>query len=215
MNDDGEGHQPLELALELPLERPLELNDRQQKFDVPSPSLIVLIGISGSGKSTFARKHFKQSQIVSSDSCRLLVADDENDQSATLDAFAVLHLIVRRRLVRGLLTVVDATNIKKRSREPLLRFAAETGVPALAVVLDMPQEIIIARHLERTDRAFPVDVIEHQHRQMRDGMSTLDHEGFERIIVLDSVEQTNNVSFNIIPTPTTLSTQHDPNPIAG
>lgn len=207
MNDDGEGHGALEL--------PLELNDRQQSFDVPSPSLIVLIGVSGSGKSTLARKHFKPSQIVSSDFCRLLVADDENDQSATRDAFAVLHLIVRRRLVRGLLTVVDATNIKKRSREPLLRFAMETGVPALAVVLDLPQEIIISRHLKRTDRDFAVDVIDRQHRQMLDGMATLDQEGFERIIVLDSVEQADQVSFNIVPAPTTLSTQHDPNPIAG
>ena len=75
--------------------------------------LVVLVGVSGSGKSTFARTHFKPTEVVSSDFCRGLVADDENDQSATPDAFDVLHYIVGTRLRRGLLTVVDATNVQQ------------------------------------------------------------------------------------------------------
>ena len=191
------------------------LNENQQQFDIPSPSLIVLIGVSGSGKSTFARKHFQPSQIVSSDLCRVLVADDENDQSATLDAFAVLHLIVRRRLGRGLLTVVDATNIKRRSREPLLKFASETGTPAIAIVLDLPEDIVIDRHRKRTDRDFSVDVIEQHYRQIIDGTARLDEEGFQRIIVLDSERQIDGASLNIVPSITTTSTQRDPSPTAG
>lgn len=61
-------------------------------------SLVVLIGASGSGKSTFARRHFKPTEIISSDFCRGLVADDENDQSASGDAFDVLHYIAGKRL---------------------------------------------------------------------------------------------------------------------
>ncbi|MFB8016895.1 AAA family ATPase, partial [Streptomyces rochei] len=79
---------------------------------LPADLLCALIGPPGAGKSTFARQHFKPTEIVSSDFCRALVADDENDQSATGDAFEVLHLIVDKRLARGRLTVIDATNLR-------------------------------------------------------------------------------------------------------
>src|SRR5204862_7205859 len=90
---------------------------------IPELSFVVLIGVSGSGKSTFARKHFKPTEVLSSDACRGLVADDENDQSATQDAFEVLHFIAARRLAAGRLTVVDATNVQPTARKPLLELA--------------------------------------------------------------------------------------------
>lgn len=74
-------------------------------------SLVVLIGATGSGKSTFARAHFKATEVISSDFCRGLVADDENDQSASGDAFDVLHYIAGKRLAAGRRTVVDATSL--------------------------------------------------------------------------------------------------------
>jgi len=189
--------------------------NQDQRIDIPSRSLIVLIGASGSGKSTFARKHFKPSQIVSSDYCRVLVADDENDQSATEDAFAVLHLILQGRLRRGRLTVVDATNLKRRAREPLLRIASESRVPAIAIVLDLPESVAIARHIERTDRNFDVDVIKRQYRQLADGILMLDQEGFARIIVLKTEDQIDNVSFNIVKQITKPSTPPDLSPTTG
>ena len=91
--------------------------------------LVVLVGVSGSGKSTFARAHFKPTEVVSSDFCRGLVADDENDQSATPDAFDVLHYIVGTRLRRGLLTVVDATNVQQAARASLVALAAQPRRP--------------------------------------------------------------------------------------
>src|SRR5215467_8758590 len=101
---------------------------------IPELSLVTLIGISGSGKSTFARKHFKSTEIISSDFCRALVSDDENDQSATEDAFAVLHFIARKRLAAGRLTVVDATNVQPESRRPLVELAREFHVLPVAIV---------------------------------------------------------------------------------
>src|SRR5437764_2963180 len=97
----------------------------QMKLIIPNMSLIVLVGASGSGKSTFARKHFKPTEVLSSDFCRGLVADDENDQAATGDAFDVLHYIAAKRLAAGKLTVVDATNVQAAARKPLLAFARE------------------------------------------------------------------------------------------
>ena len=104
-----------------------------EQITVPAMGLVVLIGISGSGKSTFARTHFKPTEVVSSDFCRGLVADDENDQSATPDAFDVLHYIVSTRLRRGLLTVVDATN-NMGGAAPDSRAAITRAVPDVRYV---------------------------------------------------------------------------------
>src|SRR5205814_6420056 len=95
------------------------------KLTIPELSLVVLIGPSGSGKSTFARRHFKPTEVLSSDFCRGLVRDDENDQAASRDAFDVLHLIAARRLAAGRLTVVDATNLQADGRKPLLILAGK------------------------------------------------------------------------------------------
>src|SRR6476619_6371743 len=86
---------------------------------IPELSLVVLIGASGCGKSTFARTHFKPFETLSSDFCRGLVSNDENDQAATKAAFETLHFIAAKRLEAGLLTVVDATNVQPESRKPL------------------------------------------------------------------------------------------------
>src|SRR6516165_1713691 len=108
-------------------------------IDVPELSLVVLIGASGSGKSTFAAAHFAPTEVISSDFCRGLVADDENDQSATKDAFDVLHFIAGKRLAAGRLTVIDATNVQPESRKDLIRLARDHDVLPVAIVLDLPE----------------------------------------------------------------------------
>src|SRR3954447_21950028 len=97
-------------------------------ISVPELSLVVLIGPSGSGKSSFARKHFRPTEIVSSDVCRGLVSDDENDQSATKPAFELLHTIVEKRLERGRLTVVDATSVRREDRKSLVQIGRKFNV---------------------------------------------------------------------------------------
>jgi diadenosine tetraphosphatase ApaH/serine/threonine PP2A family protein phosphatase len=105
---------------------------------VPEQCLVLLVGIAGSGKSSFAARHFAETEVVSSDRCRALISDDETDQRATADAFALLRTIVAARLARGRLTVVDATNLDPESRAPLLALAREAHVQAVAIVLDPP-----------------------------------------------------------------------------
>ena len=106
---------------------------------IPELSLVVLVGPSGCGKSTFARFHFKATEILSSDFCRSLVADDENAQWATNDAFDVLHYVARKRLVAGRLTVIDATNVQPEARKPLVALAREFHVLPVAIVLNLPE----------------------------------------------------------------------------
>ncbi|RSN68373.1 polynucleotide kinase-phosphatase [Actinomadura sp. WAC 06369] len=160
-----------------------------REIRLPAMGLVVLVGVSGSGKSHFARKHFTPTQIVSSDFCRGVVSDDENDQSATGDAFDLLHYIVGKRLRRGLLTVVDATNVQVKARQQLLALAKEHDVLAAAIVLDVPEGVAAARNAARPDRAdLPAHVLPRQRRELRRGLRSLGRE-FRRAYVLNGVEE--------------------------
>lgn len=153
-------------------------------------SLVVLVGATGSGKSTFARRHFKPTEIVSSDFCRGLVADDENDQSASKDAFDVLHYIAGKRLAAGRLTVVDATSVQREARRQLVQLAREHDVLPIAIVLDLPEEVCAARNAARPDRAhLPRHVIQRHRRELRRSLKGLEREGFRKVHVLRSVEE--------------------------
>src|SRR5439155_1000930 len=113
---------------------------------IPELSIVVLIGASGSGKSTFARKHFRPTEVLSSDYCRGLVSDDENDQAATSDAFDVLHFIAAKRLAAGRLTVVDATNVQASARRPLVALAREHHVIPVAIDFNLPEKLCEQRN---------------------------------------------------------------------
>ncbi|QIJ65233.1 polynucleotide kinase-phosphatase [Streptomyces sp. JB150] len=153
-------------------------------------SLVVLVGASGSGKSTFARRHFKPTEVISSDFCRGLVADDENDQSASADAFDVLHYIAGKRLAAGRRTVVDATSVQKESRRQLLDLAKRHDVLPIAIVLDVPEEVCAERNAARTDRAdMPRRVIQRHIRELRRSIRNLEREGFRKVHVLRGVAE--------------------------
>ena len=157
---------------------------------IPELSLVLLIGPSGSGKSTFARKHFQPTEVLSSDFCRGLVSDDENSQEATGDAFDVLKYVVGKRLARGLLTVIDATNVQPESRKPLVELAREHDVLPVAIVLDVSERVCRERNAARADRDFGSHVIRNQIVQMRRSLRGLDREGFRYVYRLshDSTE---------------------------
>ncbi|MBR7831359.1 polynucleotide kinase-phosphatase [Actinospica sp. MGRD01-02] len=162
---------------------------------VPELSLVVLVGTTGSGKSTFAARHFAPTQVLSSDYCRGLVSDDENDQSASADAFALLHHIAGIRLRRGLLTVVDATNVQPKARAALVEVARSQDVLPVAVVLDVPEEVCRARNEVRPDRAMGPHVIARQRREMRANLRNLEREGFRKVHILRGVEEIDDAVF--------------------
>ncbi|WP_229075449.1 polynucleotide kinase-phosphatase [Actinoplanes sp. DH11] len=157
-------------------------------IDVPDLALVALVGISGSGKSTFARKHWKSTQVLSSDFFRGLIADDENDQSASADAFDVLHYVAGKRLAAGRLTVVDATNLQTHARAGLVKVAREHDVLPVAIVLDVPESLAWERTEAREDRTFGRQVITRMHRDLRRSLNQLSREGFRKIHVLRGTE---------------------------
>ncbi len=156
---------------------------------IPELSLVVLIGVTGSGKSTFARTHFKPTEVISSDFCRGLVSDDENDQSATADAFEVLRFIAGKRLAAGRLTVVDATNVQPEARRELVMLAREHDVLPAAIVLDLPEKLCAERNAGRPDRDFGPHVLRRQRGQLRRGLRGLAREGFRTVHVLHTPEE--------------------------
>ena len=160
-----------------------------KELTIPELSLVVLVGVTGSGKSAFARAHFKPTEVISSDYCRGLVADDENDQSATPAAFEVLHFIAGRRLEAGRLTVVDATNVQPEARRELVALAREHDVLPVAIVLDLPEKLCAERNAGRPERDFGPHVLRRQRGQLRRGLNNLQREGFRTVHVLRTPEE--------------------------
>lgn len=168
---------------------------------IPRLCLLLLVGPSGAGKTTFATRHFKSTEVVSSDECRALVSDDPNDQRATNDAFDLLHLIVDRRLARGRLTVVDATNVQPSARSILVRLAKERHVEPVALVFEMPKDLLLDRARTRTDRRIePEVVVKHQEQLLR-SIASLSREGIDQVITLSGIDQIDGVSVERAPLP--------------
>ena len=178
-------------------------------------SLVVLIGPSGAGKSTFARRHFKPTEVLSSDYCRGLVSDDENSQDATTDAFEVLHFIASKRLAAGKLTVIDATNVQPEARKPLVALARQYHCLPVAIVFDLPERTCRERNHARPDRDFGSYVIRQQIQQMRRSMRGLDREGFRHINVMHSPEEVNAATIERQPLWCDLRAEHGPFDIIG
>ncbi|MGP1462314.1 polynucleotide kinase-phosphatase [Tannerella sp.] len=163
------------------------------EIKIPELSLVVLIGISGSGKSSLAKKLFKRTEILSSDECRAIVSDDENNQASTNDAFDVLYYIAGKRLKNGLLTVIDATNVQKESRKGLVELARTYHCLPVAIVLDLPEKVCEERNKNRLSRNIGAHVIHQQSQQLKKSIKHLKEEGFRQIYVLKSVEEVEQV----------------------
>ena len=156
---------------------------------VPADSLVLLVGVAASGKSTFARRHFAATEVVSSDALRAMIADDSSAQGATDDAFDLLHRLLAMRLLRGRLTVVDATNVEEWARGELIRVARRHRRPAVAVVLDLPLDVAIERNADRAAPRPPAAALRRQHRWLRESLPTLADEGFAAVHHLRSAEE--------------------------
>jgi protein phosphatase len=187
----------------------------KMQIKIPKLSLVVLIGPSGSGKSTFAREHFLPTEIISSDYCRGLVSDDENNQAATNEAFELLHYIAAKRLARGRLTVVDATNVQPEARSPLVQLARKYHCLPVALVLNLPEAVCHERNRGRDDRTFGPHVIRQQRSQLRRSLRMLKKEGFRHIFVMESVEEVEAAVVERVPLWNDRTQEHGPFDIIG
>jgi protein phosphatase len=163
------------------------------RIAIPDFCLVALIGASGSGKSTFARRHFKPTEVISSDACRGMVEDDENSLEATNDAFELLHFIAETRLKRRKLVVVDATNVRKEDRAQLVHVARRHHALAVAIVLNPGEDICHERNRARPDRQFGSHVVRNHMASLRRNIRRIDKEGFRYVHELRSIEEIDKV----------------------
>lgn len=187
----------------------------KEKFTFPDLSFVVLIGASGSGKSTFAKKHFLPTEVISSDYCRALVSDDENDLAATDDAFKILHFIAAKRLAAGRLTVADATNVKSEDRKPLIELARQYHCLPVAIVLNVSERVCQDRNRVRTDRRLGDHVAHRQLQNLRRSLRGLEREGFRHVLILSSPEEADLIALERVPLYNNKKTESGPFDIIG
>ena len=185
------------------------------QIKIPKLSLVVLIGPSGSGKSTFARNRFLATEVLSSDSCRGMVGDDENDQTVTKDAFELLHFVAGKRLALGRLTVVDATNVQPESRRPLVELAKRHHCLPVAIVLDVAEKVCHERNAARPDRGFGPHVVRSQASQMRRSLRGLRGEGFRHVFVLRDAAEVDAATIERVPLWNDRRDDHGPFDVIG
>ena len=185
------------------------------KITIPELCLVVLVGPTGSGKSHFAARHFKPTEVVSSDACRAMVSDDATDQAATPSAFELLNFIAAKRLRAGRLTVIDATSVQLEARKSLVGLAREHDCMAVAIVLNIPEALCLARNRERPDRSFGRRVVRRQAEQLKRSLRGLRREGFRHVFMLDSPEEVEAVTIERVPLWTNLRNERGPFDIIG
>lgn len=161
---------------------------------IPDPSLVVLVGAAGSGKSTFAACWFQPAEILSSDAFREILTGDPTDQRATKTAFSIIHREVTKRLHAGRTVVVDATNVDASARRQLVARAGFAGVPAVAIVFALPPDVVLARNAARAGRVVDPEIVARHVERLEATLRSITDEGFHRVVVLrdpaelDSVE---------------------------
>ncbi|MFB6454200.1 polynucleotide kinase-phosphatase [Chitinophaga sp. Hz27] len=171
-----------------------KIRTTQTSLTLPELSLVLLVGASSSGKSTFANRLFKPTEIISSDVCRGLISDDENNQAVTADAFELARFITAKRLKAGLLTVVDATNVQMEARKDWIALAREHNVPVVAIVMNMPDSVCFERNTGRTDRQVGKHVIINHLQLLRRSLKYLVKDGIRRVLQIDTPEIADSIT---------------------
>jgi protein phosphatase len=167
-------------------------------IDIAMGSVVVLIGVTGAGKSRFAEKNFHPTEVVSSDHCRALIADDENDQRVTREAFELVHTIADKRLKYGRLVVADATNVEVSARRKFIEIARRHRVACVAIVFDLPAEVIALRRTTRGDRLVPEQAVARQRSLLSESLPGLHDEGFTHIHVFREVREIDGATVKVI-----------------
>jgi len=180
------------------------------RIEIPELAVVAMVGVSSSGKSSFATKYFKQTEVLSSDYFRALISDDENNLGVNQQTFDTLYYVANKRLDLGLLTVIDATNLQREARASVLRLAKNQNCHAVAIVLNLPERLCHERNTNRPNRNFHSSVIKNQHEQLRRSIKYLRKEGFRYVYVLNSEEDIANVE--IVRTPLWSNKKHETGP---
>ena len=162
------------------------------RIEIPEFALVAMVGATSSGKSTFARKHFLNTEILSSDFFRGMISDDENNQKVSKEAFDLLFYAANKRLSLMKTTVIDATNVTPAARKQVIELAHAQNVHSVAIVLNLPEKELLERNAARPDRGYPEHVIRKHMSDLRRSIKNLKKEGFRFVYILNSVQEVND-----------------------
>jgi predicted kinase len=154
------------------------------RIELRDPTLVVLVGAAGSGKSTFAARWFDPSEVLSSDAFREILTGDAGDQRATKTAFSIIHREVTKRLAARRTVVVDATNVEASARRQLIARARFAEVRAVAIVFALPRDVVLAQNAARPGRVVGPEIVERHLMRVEAAMQLLAGEGFDDVVVL-------------------------------
>ena len=173
---------------------------------IPRRTLLVLCGPAGSGKSTFAAQRFASTTIVSSDHCRAMICDDENNQQVNRDTFELFHLIIQKRLSLGRFTVADSTALQADARRKLRGISRHYGYFGCLLIFNIPPEICLERNKSR-HRLVEEQVIPYHNGLLQRTLNDAPGEGWEQIFILGEQDMDTIVKIEDIqgpPMPTLL-----------
>lgn len=169
------------------------------EITLPEISVVLLLGASCSGKSTFARNHFRKEDILSQEQFLRMVAGEDHSPRAHEDATAALNYILEKRLRNGLLTVVDGRHVSQASRKHLRQLAKKNYVPMVGIWLDLSEEVLRARLEGSGSERTSINQIRQQKEELEKYDLGMKAEGFQAVYRLRSEEEIDEVSFNIKP----------------
>ena len=196
-----------------PENTPDNTNAGKKSLRLVRPSIIVLCGPAGCGKSTFAEQHFRTTQIISSDWARARVADDERDQRYNLQAFALVHFLIEQRLTLNRLCVVDSTALTPLDRKELVGLARKYQVPTTLLVFNVPLQTCIERD-EKRERSVGRPVVERQYQAFEQSKEAIPQEGFDQVVVFKDGDQ-EKVQIEILFRPVARQPQRPERPDSG
>jgi protein phosphatase len=155
---------------------------------LPRRTLLVLCGSTGSGKSTFAARRFSATTIVSSDHCRSLICDDENEQAYNKDAFDLFYYILRKRMLNGFFCVADSTALKPLARRELRSLSRYYGYYGCLLILATPVEVCMQRNRQRA-RQVAESVVDYHASLLPQVLEDAPKEGWEKICLVREDER--------------------------
>lgn len=138
----------------------------------------MMVGLPGSGKTTFAYNIEKEAVVISSDIIRKELWGSEEKQGDNKIVFEELEKRVMENLAADKSVVYDATNIKAKKRKDFLyRLRKIPNVNTVCMLMSVPYEQCLERNNER-GRVVPEEVIEKMYMnfevpQIREGWNQI------------------------------------------
>lgn len=174
---------------------------------IPKPSLVILVGPSCSGKTTFSKKYFEDDEIISMD------LNNQGNKKAKENSIDILYNQISKKLEIGKIVVLDSSNLIESTRKVLLRFANEFHILPIAIVFNISEKECLKRN---ESKGIVSDcLIKAQMTYLNKTLKTIEKEGFSKVYILNDTKDIDRVKIERVELPNNLKHIHGPFDIIG